>query len=454
MAQTIAALSTAPGGAIGIVRISGDAAESCLRALFTPVGSRDLQPRVLTYGVLTVHGRVIDRPMAVFFPAPATYTGEPMAEIHCHGSSAVLQAVLSALFDLGARQAEPGEFTRRAFLNGKLDLFAAEAVGDLVTAHSEQAAALAVSQLGGHMSTEFSDMRQRLIAVCAQFLAVIDYPDEEIEDLPLTEIGQTLSDMRARLTTLHESYSRGRALREGLPCAIIGRPNAGKSTLLNALLGYDRAIVTDIAGTTRDTVEETLCLGGLVLRLQDTAGLRETNDPVEKIGVSRARDAVRTAAESGVVLAVFDGSKPVGGEDRMVMRESKNAARAVAILNKADLPRADGWEELSDCFRAVVPLSAKHREGLSELTDTLLTLTGVRDLPSDGGLITNIRQAETLKRTAERLELAAEHLKAGFSPDAVVYDIEGAIESLGELTGQSVQNDIVDHIFANFCVGK
>ena len=261
MAQTIAALSTAPGGAIGIVRISGDAAESCLRALFTPVGSRDLQPRVLTYGVLTVHGRVIDRPMAVFFPAPATYTGEPMAEIHCHGSSAVLQAVLSALFDLGARQAEPGEFTRRAFLNGKLDLFAAEAVGDLVTAHSEQAAALAVSQLGGHMSTEFADMRQHLVAVCAQFLAVIDYPDEEIEDLPLTEIGQTLSNMRARLTTLHESYSRGRALREGLPCAIIGRPNAGKSTLLNALLGYDRAIVTDIAGTTRDTVEETLCLG-------------------------------------------------------------------------------------------------------------------------------------------------------------------------------------------------
>lgn len=246
-----------------------------------------------------------------------------MAEIHCHGSSAVLQAVLSALFDLGARQAEPGEFTRRAFLNGKLDLFAAEAVGDLVTAHSEQAAALAVSQLGGHMSTEFADMRQRLVAVCAQFLAVIDYPDEEIEDLPLTEIGQTLSDMRARLTTLHESYSRGRALREGLPCAIIGRPNAGKSTLLNALLGYDRAIVTDIAGTTRDTVEETLCLGGLVLRLQDTAGLRETDDPVEKIGVSRARDAVRHAAESGVVLAVFDGSKPVGGEDRMVMREAK-----------------------------------------------------------------------------------------------------------------------------------
>ncbi len=397
-------------------------------------------------------------------PVCARPTTRSKAEIHCHGSSAVLQAVLSALFDLGARQAEPGEFTRRAFLNGKLDLFAAEAVGDLVTAHSEQAAALAVSQLGGHMSTEFADMRQRLIAVCAQFLAVIDYPDEEIEDLPLTEIGQTLSDMRARLTTLHESYSRGRALREGLPCAIIGRPNAGKSTLLNALLGYDRAIVTDIAGTTRDTIEETLCLGGLVLRLQDTAGLRETNDPVEKIGVSRARDAVRTAAESGVVLAVFDGglretndpvekigvsrardavrtaaesgvvlavfdgSKPVGGEDRMVMRESKNAARAVAILNKADLPRADGWEELSDCFRAVVPLSAKHREGLSELTDTLLTLTGVRDLPSDGGLITNIRQSETLKQTAERLELAAEHLKAGFSPDAVVYDIEGAIE--------------------------
>ena len=292
MAQTIAALSTAPGGAIGIVRISGERAEAYLSALFTPVGNHALAPRMLTYGTLTVHGQIIDRPMAVFFPAPATYTGEPMAEIHCHGSAAVLEGILQALFAMGARQAQPGEFTRRAFLNGKLDLFAAEAVNDLVCAQSVQAAALATAQLGGHISSEFSDMRHRLIAMCAQFLAVIDYPDEEIDDLPLSEIRDTLEQMRNRLQMLCDSYQRGRALREGLPCAIIGRPNAGKSTLLNALLGYDRAIVTDIAGTTRDTVEETLRLGGLILRLQDTAGLRETDDPVEQIGVGRAKDAV------------------------------------------------------------------------------------------------------------------------------------------------------------------
>ncbi len=454
MAQTIAALSTAPGGAIGIVRISGDQAEAYLHALFTPAGGRDMQPRVLTYGTLTVDGRVIDRPMAVYFPAPATYTGEPMAEIHCHGSSAILEATLAALFALGARQAGPGEFTRRAFLNGKMDLFAAEAVGDLVCARSAEAASLAVNQLGGHMSADFADMRQQLVAICAQFLAVIDYPDEEIEDLPVQEIARTLDEMQARLAGLRDSYARGRALREGLPCAIIGRPNAGKSTLLNALLGYDRAIVTEIAGTTRDTVEETLHLGALVLRLQDTAGLRETDDPVEKIGVTRAREAVRLAGESGVVLAVFDGSRPVTGEDRMVMRAVQGAKRAVAVLNKADLPRADGWEALHGTFAQVVPLSAKKREGLGALTDTLTALTGVRDLPADGGLITNLRQAETLSRTARHLDEAAARLREGYPPDAVVYDIEGAIESLGEITGQSVQADIVDHIFANFCVGK
>lgn len=454
MAQTIAALSTAPGGAIGIVRISGERAEAYLSALFTPVGNRTLEPRMLTYGTLTANGQVIDRPMAVFFPAPATYTGEPMAEIHCHGSSAVLEETLRALFAMGARQAQPGEFTRRAFLNGKLDLFAAEAVNDLVCAQSAQAAALATAQLGGHISSEFSEMRQRLIAMCAQFLAVIDYPDEEIEDLPLSEIRQTLDEMQTRLQMLCDSYQRGRALREGLPCAIIGRPNAGKSTLLNALLGYDRAIVTDIAGTTRDTVEETLRLGGLILRLQDTAGLRETDDPVEQIGVGRAKDAVTLAKENGVVLAVFDGSQPLGAEDAIVMEQVKDAKRAVAVVNKADLSTQMDLTTLSHHFAAVVTLSAKQREGLDALTEALTNLTGIHDLPQDGGLITNVRQAEILSHTAHSLEQASRQLLAGFAPDAVVYEMEQAIDSLGDMTGERVQEDIVDHIFANFCVGK
>lgn len=454
MAQTIAALSTAPGGAIGIVRISGERAETYLSALFTPVGGRALEPRMLTYGTLTANGQVIDRPMAVFFPAPATYTGEPMAEIHCHGSSAVLEETLRALFAMGARQAQPGEFTRRAFLNGKLDLFAAEAVNDLVCAQSAQAAALATAQLGGHISSEFSEMRQKLIAMCAQFLAVIDYPDEEIEDLPLFEIRQTLDEMQTRLQMLCDSYQRGRALREGLPCAIIGRPNAGKSTLLNALLGYDRAIVTDIAGTTRDTVEETLRLGGLILRLQDTAGLRETDDPVEQIGVGRAKDAVTLAKENGVVLAVFDGSQPLCAEDAIVMEQVKDAKRAVAVVNKADLSTQMDITELSRHFAAVVTLSAKQREGLDALTEALTNLTGIHDLPQDGGLITNVRQAEILSHTAQNLEQASRQLLAGFAPDAVVYEMEQAIDSLGNMTGERVQEDIVDHIFANFCVGK
>ena len=454
MAQTIAALSTAPGGAIGIVRISGERAEAYLSALFTPVGNHALAPRMLTYGTLTVHGQIIDRPMAVFFPAPATYTGEPMAEIHCHGSAAVLEGILQALFAMGARQAQPGEFTRRAFLNGKLDLFAAEAVNDLVCAQSVQAAALATAQLGGHISSEFSDMRHRLIAMCAQFLAVIDYPDEEIDDLPLSDIRDTLEQTRNRLQILCDSYQRGRALREGLPCAIIGRPNAGKSTLLNALLGYDRAIVTDIAGTTRDTVEETLRLGGLILRLQDTAGLRETDDPVEQIGVGRAKDAVAWAKKEGVVLAVFDGSQPLGAEDAIVIEQVQGAKRAIAVVNKGDLRTQMNLTALAQPFSAVVTISAKQREGLDILAETLLNLTGIRELPQDGGWITNVRQAEILSRTAQNLEQASRQLAAGFAPDAVVYEMEQAIDSLGDMTGARVQEDIIDHIFANFCVGK
>lgn len=454
MAQTIAALSTAPGGAIGIVRISGEQAEAYLSALFKPVGNQSLVPRMLTYGTLTANGQVIDRPMAVFFPAPATYTGEPMAEIHCHGSSAVLEETLRALFAMGARQAQPGEFTRRAFLNGKLDLFAAEAVNDLVCAQSVQAAALATVQIGGHISTEFAEMRQQLIAMCAQFLAVIDYPDEEIEDLPLAQIRETLDAMQKRLGALCDSYQRGRVLREGLPCAIIGRPNAGKSTLLNALLGYDRAIVTDIAGTTRDTIEETLRLGGLILHLQDTAGLRETDDLVEQIGVGRAKDAVTQAKENGVVLAVFDGSQPLSADDSIVIDAVKGAKRAVAIVNKADLSTQIDLTELADYFAGVVTLSAKQREGLDALTEVLINLTGIRDLPQDGGLITNVRQAEILSHTAQNLEQASRQLAAGFAPDAIVYEMEQAIDSLGHMTGERVQEDIVDHIFANFCVGK
>ena len=455
--DTIAAISTAAqDGAISIIRISGEEAIPIADALLDR-SLKEKDSHTVTYGHIIdpLTKEAVDEVLVSLFRAPRTYTREDIVEISCHGGRFITRQILQLVLAQGARLARPGEFTQRAFLSGRIDLTQAEAVNDMIQANTKENVQLAMAGIRGSVRKLLDPLIEALLDMIANIEVNIDYPEyEDIEEITQEKL---LPKARAWIREIEGILQRadsGQIIREGIQTAIIGRPNVGKSSLLNALLEEEKAIVTDIAGTTRDTVEETLCLGGLVLRLQDTAGLRETNDPVEKIGVSRARDAVRTAAESGVVLAVFDGSKPVGGEDRMVMREAKNAARAVAILNKADLPRADGWEELSDCFRAVVPLSAKHREGLSELTDTLLTLTGVRDLPSDGGLITNIRQAETLKRSAERLELAAEHLKAGFSPDAVVYDIEGAIESLGELTGQSVQNDIVDHIFANFCVGK
>ena len=292
MSDVIAALSSPAGGAVGVIRISGTDALAVAGQVFHPASGlalADCPPRKLVLGDLVAGGKVIDRPLAAAFPGEKTFTGEPMAEIHCHGSAAVLEAALLALFRAGARQARPGEFTRRAFLNGKMDLFAAEAVADLVAARTPAAAANAVRQMGGRMSGELAALRAGLVGLCGHFLAVIDYPDEEIEDLPLEEIRAAVARTDDRLRELLATFERGRMLTEGVPCALIGRPNAGKSTLLNAMLGRERAIVTEIAGTTRDTIEETVRAGDLLLRLSDTAGLRETADPVEQIGVARAR---------------------------------------------------------------------------------------------------------------------------------------------------------------------
>ena len=455
MSDTIAAIATAlVPSSIGIIRLSGPESVSVLDKVFTPAHGAPMAERpdrVLVYGALRdENGAVIDYCLATVSRGPHSYTGEDTAELQCHGSPAALTMGLEALFAAGARQAKAGEFTRRAFLAGKLDLTRTEAVADLIHAESPAAVRQAAGQLGGALERTITEIYDGLTDLMAHFHAVLDYPDEDIEPFEAAEISAALTDSEKKLNALASSYGRGRALVEGIPCAIIGRPNAGKSTLFNALLGYDRAIVTPIAGTTRDTVEERINLGGILLRLIDTAGLRDTDDQVERLGVERSRAALEQAE---LVLAVVDGGKNLSAEDEEILALALTAPHCIIIQNKADLP----GEVITlpvPCGTAVVRLSALTGDGLDELESAIHRLfpedTGLRP----GTLLTNARQAESANRARQSVERAAAALSAGMSPDAVLSDVEEALEALGELTGRLVRDDVTARIFARFCVGK
>ena len=366
MNDTIAAISSS-GGPIGLIRVSGERAIEAINAVFQAKNGKPLTEapsQKLVYGTLTdKSGNVIDCCYAVALHAPHTYTGETMAELQCHGSTAVLCAGLDALFAQGVRQAEAGEFTRRAFLNGKMGLSEAEAVHDLITARTAEAAQNAAAQVMGAVGSPVQQMRDELLGMVAHFHAVVDFPDEDIDPVLFEDAAALLHRTTSRLYSMAESYERGRILREGVPCVILGRPNAGKSTLLNTLLGRERAIVTDIPGTTRDLIEENVKVGQILLRVTDTAGLRNTNDPVEQAGIDRA---MAEASASSLILAVFDGSKPISDEDMLVLARSAGH-RAIAVVNKVDLPQQLDEKLLKKHFLHIVPLSAKTGDGLDKL---------------------------------------------------------------------------------------
>ena len=453
--DTIAALSTpAAPGAIGILRLSGPRALEIVRACFRPLGRRELTehpPRTLVYGDLLDSGGVpIDRALCTYSLGPASYTGEDTAELHCHGSPMVLTLGLEALFAQGARQAGPGEFTRRAFLNGKLDLTQAEAVGDLLEASSQEGVRQAAGQLSGALSQKIEEIYSALVDVMAHFHAVLDYPDEDIDPFTQSGLEQALQTQAAALKALLASYQRGRMLRQGVKCALVGRPNAGKSSLLNALAGYERAIVTDIPGTTRDTVEETVELGGVPLRLIDTAGLRESADPIERLGVERSRAAME---EAELIFVVLDQSQPAGEEDVALVRQAAERAHTIILLNKNDLPcRLEWTEELERA--AAVSVSAKTGDGLDALAELVAKTFPKETGAAYGALLTNQRQAQAAQRALESVNRAGAALAAGVTPDALLTDVEEALSALGELTGQSVSEDVTARIFQRFCVGK
>ena len=455
----IAAIATGHSPtAIGIIRVSGEGCFALCDQVFRAANGRPFpeQPsHKMVFGeMLDAESRVIDRGLAVRFPGPHSYTGEDSVEFHCHGSPVVLRELLDALFAAGARQAKAGEFTQRAFLNGRLDLTQAEAVIDLIDAETAAAARNAAAQLDGGLRRVLEPIQDSLLDITSRFYAVVDYPDEDIEDVKPEQVAEALSSAEKQLSSLLATCQRGKVLKSGVRTAIVGRPNAGKSSLLNALAGYERAIVTDIPGTTRDTVEESVLCGGVLLRLIDTAGIRDTEDVVEQKGVERSRKALESA---DLVLAVVDGSVPLTDEDLEVLRLAAENPRWIAVFSKCDL-----WDTKahsvgiigSPAPAASVTLSSVTGEGLGDLENAVAALFPAGDPKEAGSLLTDQRQEEAARRARDAVRRAKDALENGLTPDAVLTDAEEALDSLGELTGRTAKEEIVSRIFSRFCVGK
>lgn len=452
MADTIAAIATGTQvSAIGIIRLSGDETFRVIDRLFFPYSGKKMSEsadRRLIFGELRDRGgELLDVCLCTISRAPHSYTGENTAELQCHGSPTVLRAVLDELFALGARQAAPGEFTKRAFLNGRMELCAAEAVADIIDAETVECAKNAAGQLSGAISRKVDGIYSALTDISSHYHAVLDYPDEDIEDFQLESYEGSLTSALTELERLLQSHERGKLMTGGIPAAIAGRPNAGKSSLLNALLGYDRAIVTAIPGTTRDTIEEKLRIGRLTLRLIDTAGIRDTDDEVERLGVERSRAAMSKAE---LVIAVVDGSGEITDEDREVIAQAEAAPKGIVVLSKRDIAEQGA---VIDTALPVVSLSSVTGDGMDELERVIAERFPLPEVPA-GEILTNVRQADAVKRAIEYMRSALDAMRAGMTPDIVLTETEGAMSALGELSGRTVREDVTNRIFQRFCVGK
>lgn len=454
MDTTIAAICTAQGeGGIGVIRISGDDSLRIADKVFKNINNKkvaDMKGYTAAFGKVCNNGEEIDEAVVLVYRAPHSYTGENVAEISCHGGIFITKQVLRAVLDNGAVPAQAGEFTKRAFLNGKIDLTEAESVIDIISAKSRSAARAALCVKDGALRRKIDKIKEDLLSQAAHLSAWADYPEEDIAEVSDDELFKTFNNAIKILQGLLDTYDSGQAVKQGIDTVIAGRPNVGKSTLMNLLTGCEKSIVTDIPGTTRDVVEDTVVLGDVILRLSDTAGLRDTEDRVEQIGVDRAKKRLE---QCGLLLAVFDNNQILNDDDYELIKNAKNAT-TIAIINKIDLEQKLDTDFINDNFENVVYISAKSGECREELTKAVEKIAGTANLNPSEGILSNERQRLAVANALSSVVEAKSALDAGLTYDAVTVSLEDAISNLLELTGESTSDEVIDRVFHNFCVGK